>query len=526
MTDTALFTNQVRTRKPATVRKIYSEDPRPTTVYRSGTGIAAKDLHIVHHTSQPITAELTEKALSAAVQAAADLNAVGLCGKASKDAHTLDYKAETQAPIIVTYQEIDADGTVNKTAPELKDDTNLAIRFIKQINGDGTATLHTSYTGKHLHFNHDSLSTLVHKITQQAQGKKVNLEMSADIAKIVPRDPSVPAPVADAKTIFRGFGNIAYFLLWGGLARQTRPLAIISSLTSIQKAIDELGCTHKKAAASKDRHYLSEDAFMTGMQAYMQLQASGIDLLKIQKTMHLEGADSAKVLGNPTFFAFAEIKKADLTGNPAHDLREIALVIQRTMTHFDQHGRGAAIKALQSLFNASNLEMLTEQCRQANATRAGSVFSTTLGNPGAKEGVTAAREIGLSGALDFPVPGPGVSHTAKTDTDILTLQLPTPVGQVPGALNALGQLHNTLPLEAVVYDQWLPRAALATNGSLHTTSITAMHDDARRGALTLAAAGVALTAAARFMPSAVRAVTPFARSAVQAGRDRVAGVMP
>ena len=106
MTDTALFSNRIRTDSELTVHRVYSEDPTPSTVDRSGTGIAVKDLHIVHHTSELVTAELTEKALIAAVQAAADLNAVGLCGKANEDAHTLSYKAETQAPITVEYREI------------------------------------------------------------------------------------------------------------------------------------------------------------------------------------------------------------------------------------------------------------------------------------------------------------------------------------------------------------------------------------------------------------------------------------
>ena len=523
MTDTAHFSNHLRTNTKPTVHTVYSEDPTPATVDRSGTGIAVKDLHIVHHTSQTVDTELTKKALIAAVQAAADLNAVGLCGKASKDAHTLDYKAETQAPIIVTYQEIDADGTVNKTAPELKDDTNLAIRFTKQIHADGTATLHTSYTGKHLHFNHDSLSTLVHNIAQQAQGKAVDLKMSADIAAIVPKDTSIPAPEADAGTIFRGFGNIAYFLLWGGLARQTRPLAITLPIDSLKATIAALGCADTKESASDTKPFLSKDALVTAIQAYMQLEASGIDLLKIQKTTHLEGADSAKVLGNPTYFAFAEIKKANLTGNPTHDLREIALVIQRTMTHFD---RDAAVKALQSLFNASNLEMLTEQCRQANATRAGSVFSTTLGNPGAKEGVTEAQEIGLSGALAFPVPGPGVSHTTITDTDTLTLQLPTPIKDVPGAVNSLRQLATCLPLDPTVSDQWLQEMPLLTGCTTYPGHVKTVQDDANRGALTKLAVAGASAVAARFAPSAVRAVMPFARSAVQAVRNRVADVMP
>lgn len=525
MTDTAHFSNHLRTNTKPTIHTVYSEDPTPATVDRSGTGIAVKDLHIVHHTSQTVDAKLTEKALIAAVQAAADLNAVGLCGKASKDAHTLSYKAETQAPIIVEYREIGPDDVIDKTPPELKDDANLAIRFIKQTHADGTATLHTSYTGKHLHFNHDSLSTLVQGITQKAQGKVVDLKMSADIAAIVPRDPSVPAPKADAGITVRGLGNIIYFWLWGGLARQTRPLAITLPIDSLKATIAALECAETEESASDTKPFLSKDALVTAIQAYMQLEASGIDLLKIQKTMHLEDADSAKVLGNPTYFAFAEIQKADLTGHPAHDLRQIALVIQRTMTHFD---RDAAVTALQSLFNASNLAMLTEQCRQANETRAGSVFNTTLHNPGAKEGVTAAREIGLSGALPFPVPGPGVSHTAKTDTDTLTLQLPTPVGQVPGALNALGQIHHAVPsLNYVVSDQWLNHIALATNGSLHATSIAAMQDDADRGALAMLAVVSASAVAVRYAaPQAVANVMPLFRNAARAVKDRATAAMP
>ena len=393
----------------------------------------------------------------------------------------------------------------------------------------GTATLHTAYTGKHLHFNHDSLSKLVHNITLKAQGQKVDLAMSADIGAIVPRDPSVPEPEADAKTIFRGLGNIAYFLLWGGLARQTRSLAIIFPIDSLKATIAALGCTENGTTLPEDRPYLSQDALVTAIQAYMQLQASGIDVLKIQKTMHLDGADSAKVLGNPTYFAFAEIKKANLIGDPAHDLRQIALVIQRTMTHFD---RDAAVKALQSLFNASNLEMLTEQCRQANDTRDGLVFNTSLSNPDVEKGVKLEREIGLSGALKFDVPGPRVSHTTAADTDTLILQLPTPVGQVPGALNALGQIHDAVPpLKAVVYDQWLPKTALATNGHIHTASTTVMQGDALKHAIPVGVAMMLMTlvtgyAGARSAAAGVRIVAPFARSAAQAVRDRVTAAMP
>ena len=374
-----------------------------------------------------------------------------------------------------------------------------------------------------MHFNHDSLSTLVQNITQQAQGKKVDLKMSADIAAIVPRDSSVPAPTADAKTIFRGVGNIVYFLLWGGLARQTRPLAITFLVDSLKATIAALGCAETEATASKDHPYLSQDALVTAVQAYMQLEASGIDLLKIQKTMHLNGAKSADTLGNPTYFAFAEIKKADLTGDPVHDLREIALVIQRTMTHFD---REAAVKALQSLFNASNLEMLTEQCRQANDTRDGLVFNTALDNPGAKEGVTEAREIGLSGALAFPVPGPGVSHTTPTEADVTTLQLPTSVKDVPGAVSSLHDLAEYLPLHPTVSDQWLPQMPLLIGGTPYPGHVKAVQDDADRGALTILAVASVSAVAARFAPSAVRAVTPFARNAVHALKDRVAAAMP